>query len=125
MALRALSLNAHFLACLLPEANVFSPQPSPARWRILDSHAFIEADERRTGQILLPHTWSATSDSVAARAAVVLRAQRLVLLKSVTLPAGLDWDEASRQGFVDPIFPQILRQATHPLEVVAVNLRSP
>ncbi len=129
LALQALSLNAHFLACLLPEATVLGPTypgvPGHThRIWILDSRAFMEADERLTGKVLLPHVWDATSDSVAARAAVVWHAERLVLLKSVTIPPGLSWEEASRQGFVDPVLPQILRQATTPLEVTAVNLRS-
>jgi len=128
LALRALSFNAHLLACLLPEALVLEDVQRcnllPATWWILDSHTFLGADERLSGPTL-PHSWDTTSDSVAARAAVVLQAERLVLLKSVTIPAGLSWDEASRLGLVDPVFPRILQQAASPLEVVAVNLRSP
>lgn len=118
LALRALSLNAHFLACLLGDYL-------RENWAILDSYSFLEADECRTGQALVPHCWDATSDSVAARAAVVLQAERLVLLKSMTIPAELSWDEAGQRGLVDPVFPHILRQATSPLEVIAVNLRDP
>ncbi len=128
LALRVLSLNAHFLACLLPEAALLdSPGHRPGvrqrSWWILDSHAFVVADEASTGQALLPHCWDATSDSVAARVAVVWHAERLVLLKSVTVPAEVNWDEASRLGLVDPVFPRILQQAGRPLEVQAINLK--
>jgi hypothetical protein len=64
-----------------------------------------------------------TSDSVAARAAVVARARRLVLLKSVTVPAGISWDEAGRCDLVDGWFARVLAQAPEPLAVCAVNMR--
>ncbi len=118
LALRACSVNAHFLACLLAGACVVS---SPERCRgidVLDPFAFVMADEGRPG--CLPRHWDATSDSVAARAAVVARAG-LVLLKSVTLPDEGDWFAAARAGYVDPVFPEIVR--TGGVEVRVVNLR--
>jgi aspartokinase-like uncharacterized kinase len=123
LALRALTVNAHFLQALLPGAAVV-PQPcergAPA---VLDPWAFARDDEGRPG--CLPHCWEVTSDSVAARAAVVARARRLVLLKSVTIPEGLGWDEAGRCGLVDGWFGRVLGQASEPLAVCAVNFRHP
>jgi hypothetical protein len=87
---------------------------------VLDAHAFARADEGRPG--CLPHAWAATSDSLAARAAVVSGARRLVLLKSVTVPAGLGWAEAGRLGLVDPLLADVLRQGPPDLETEAVNL---
>jgi hypothetical protein len=86
---------------------------------VLDPFAFMSADEARPD--CLPHLWDGTSDAVAARAAVVARAG-LVLLKSVTLPDDGDWFAAARVGYVDSMFPVIVRTAG--LQVRSVNLRA-
>jgi aspartokinase-like uncharacterized kinase len=126
LALRALALNAWLLGALFPEGRVrvvSGCEECESLWSrallpVLDAHAFARADEGRPG--CLPHRWSATSDSVAARAAVVLGASELILLKSISLPAGVDWREAGQRGFVDPLFWQI---AAGLPSVRAVNLR--
>lgn len=120
LALRALTLNAHFLADLLPGAAIVSDPGAAlgAAWTILDCHSFVEADDGRPDH--LPHTWSVTSDSVAARAARLARAIQLYLLKSVIAPKTADWAEAARIGYVDPFFPQ----AAAGLQVTMVNLRA-
>lgn len=125
LALRALALNARFLADLLPRALVID---DPREWaagciNILDPFAFNRRDEREHAREALLHSWEATSDAVAARVAVVAGARRLILLKSVTIPERLSWDEASRRGFVDRAFPDVVRSAPASLEVRAVNLR--
>jgi 5-(aminomethyl)-3-furanmethanol phosphate kinase len=128
LALRALALNAHFLAALLPDAAVVEAPEAAARLGphgrlpVLDGHAFARADDRNPGR--LPHTWAVTSDSLAARVADVGAARGLVLLKSVTVPAGMDWAEAARRGFVDEHFPEVLARRATAFEVSAVNLRT-
>jgi aspartokinase-like uncharacterized kinase len=125
LALRALALNAHFLAALLPGAGVVSDVPEC--WRawdrrmipILDLHAFAEADEGRDGS--LPHHWTVTSDSLAARAAGCLGASHLVLLKSSRPPEGSSWVEAGRLGYVDACFGTTIPAG---MELSAVNLRT-
>jgi aspartokinase-like uncharacterized kinase len=127
LALRALTLNAHFLASLLPDAAVTgdvaacAPLWQRQRPAVLDGHAFAEADEKRPER--LPHRWAVTSDSLAVRAADVAEARQLILLKSVTIPPGLDWTEASRAGFVDGYFAEALSRRATAFEVRAVNLR--
>jgi aspartokinase-like uncharacterized kinase len=121
LALRALTLNAWFLATLLPH-GVVTDDPTagpPGSLAILDAHAFAQADEGRPGA--LPHNWAVTSDALAARVAVVAGARRLILLKSVTVADGLDWRGAERLGIVDAAFADIVGR--HALEVRAVNLR--
>jgi aspartokinase-like uncharacterized kinase len=120
LALRALTLNAWFLATLLPHAVVTDDPTSgpPGSLAILDAHAFAQADEGRPWA--LPHSWTVTSDALAARVAAVAGA-RLILLKSVTVPDGLDWRAAERLGMVDAAFADIVDR--HALEVRAVNLR--
>jgi aspartokinase-like uncharacterized kinase len=125
LALRALALNAHFLADLLSSAEVINDLSTCSqcwlakRVPILDAHAFALADEKRPRH--LPHTWAVTSDSLAARVAVVAGAPLLILLKSVSIPEGTDWAEAGRRGWVDPMFGEVLQQVAS-LRVQAVNL---
>ena len=125
LALRALSLNAHFLAALLPLATVVAEAgKSGLHVQILDVCAFFQADEARHGGQTIPHTWDATSDSVAAHVAVATQSRRLILLKSASLlDERVDWVEAARRGFVDAEFASMLRTGPSELEVSVVNLR--
>jgi aspartokinase-like uncharacterized kinase len=124
LALSALGLNAHFLASVLSRGLVVPhPQACAALWReakipVLDPYFFAHADEGQPG--CLPHRWSVTSDALAARVAQVTGASELVLLKSVSLPAGLDWVEAGKQGLVDEYF---ARAVGDRLPVRFVNFR--
>jgi hypothetical protein len=100
-----------------------SPPPfregGPGGVGFLDPFAFAQEDESRPGA--LPHTWAVTTDSIAARAALVYRAERLILLKSVDVPPGTSWEAAAAFGWVDAHFPQIAPTLSCPIEVV--NLR--
>jgi aspartokinase-like uncharacterized kinase len=122
LALRSLTLNAWFLSALLgvsvwDAAGAFVDEGVC----ILDAQAFCASDTSGA----LPACWETTSDSVAARVAVVLGAEELVLLKSVTLPEPGDWWEAGQQGFVDPLFAATLASGgLSSLRVRAVNLRA-
>lgn len=128
LALRALSVNAHFLASLLPSADVCIDAGELGRaWDnnllpVLDIHEFAHSDEQRPGH--LPHSWTVTSDAFAARLAVVLQARHLVLLKSTTIPPEVDWTEAGQLGLVDAMFAEVLRDAPVGLRVCAFNLRT-
>ena len=112
LAIMSLDLTAELLAALLPGfAVVHRPEdlwacrnlgqvPILAPRRFLD-----EVDDR--GPDPLAASWDVTSDSIAARIAVLLGARRLILLKSVGLSADIDRGEAARLGLVDAMFPQI------------------
>ncbi len=89
--------------------------------RVLDCYAFALEDDPREGK--LPHTWSVTTDSIAARAAVVFRAAKLILLKSVDVPPGTPWEVAAANGWVDAHFPHIAQSLACPVEVVNFRLR--
>jgi 5-(aminomethyl)-3-furanmethanol phosphate kinase len=127
LALRALAFNAAVLQALLPAARVIDD------WRqakplcrlgvvpILDGFQFAQADETQPGR--LPHCWKATSDSLAARVAVVCRARELILLKSATIRENITMSEATQCGYVDACFAQICAQADQRLGVKFVNFR--
>ncbi len=65
-----------------------------------------------------------TSDSIAARIAVLLGARRLILLKSVGLAADIDSGEAARLGLVDAMFPRIASEL-EVVELVCLRDREP
>jgi aspartokinase-like uncharacterized kinase len=127
LALRALSLNAHFLEGLLTRGVVVKDvRDCQAAWDsgrtpVLNLFSFALSDEGRPGR--LPHSWMVTSDALAARVAAVAGAGKLVLLKSVDIAAGMSWEEAGRQGFVDRAFAAVVREAPG-LQVRAVNFRA-
>lgn len=116
LAIRALSLNAHFLARLLPEAKVITRLDEVERpgWVILDPLPFFQADEANCEH--LPHRWDVTSDSLAVRVASAARAE-LVLLKSISWQG--PWTEV-----VDSYFPTAVQRAGPSLRIRVINLRA-
>ena len=87
---------------------------------VLDPRAFLHAHEPHLPGTVLPHDWSVTSDSIAARLAEVLQADELVLLKSADPPPG-DVAALAAAGYVDRHFVQALPRSI-PLRLV--NLRA-
>jgi aspartokinase-like uncharacterized kinase len=73
---------------------------------ILAPRRFLDEDDRLSADPL-EHSWSVTSDSIAARVAVRLGAVELALLKSAELPPGTDRERAAELGLVDPAFPRV------------------
>jgi aspartokinase-like uncharacterized kinase len=124
LALRAMTVQAYILAALVPGMDVVDEPFVNSGLAVLDAWAFAVADEKRPRS--LPHSWEITSDSLAARVAWVADVDELVLLKSQDKPGteGKTWEEAANRGFVDPVFPIIIRQDGAKFRVRAVNLRS-
>ena len=125
LALRMLGVTAHLVAALIPGvevverieelADVWERRLVPA----LAPRRLLEHDDRRTADPL-PECWNVTTDSIAARAAVLIGARSLRLLKSVSVGGPLGRTEAARRGLVDGYFPL----AAASLERVSmVNLR--
>jgi 5-(aminomethyl)-3-furanmethanol phosphate kinase len=131
LALRALSLNALFLADLLQSVSTAvsaALEEWPELWQrgripILDAYPFALADDASADH--LPHSWDVTSDSIAARVARVVGARRLVLLKSMGAPDGASSADLVRHGIVDRFFTQALGQSfpCSKCEVDVVNFR--
>lgn len=126
LAVRAMQLNAHLLAAVLPRVRlVDEAEACSAAWArgelaMMDPLPWLEAEER--AGITIPHHWQFTSDSIAAHVACRLGAKRLTLLKS-TLPErdSLTVSEAVRLELVDEAFAQAARGIE---SVELVNLRS-
>jgi aspartokinase-like uncharacterized kinase len=125
LAVRAMSLNARIVVELLSASRLVTALEDCAEtWAvdctpILDPHPVLLGDWGKPGE--LPHRWSVTSDSIAARIAQLAGAAEVVLLKSRSAPSGLSWEELAKEGFVDEWFPQV---AQHLPSVRIVNFRS-
>ncbi len=92
------------------------PYNLPKQLELIDCLAFAQRDDDKL--LSLPHTWQVTTDSLAARIAVVHDCQRLVLLKSCDIPKGTPWKVAVKNGWVDEHFPTIAKCATFAIETV-------
>lgn len=125
LALRAMDLTAHCLAAILPGLVVVDAIAAlPPVWArpaipVFAPRSFLDQEDQ-TAADPLPHSWAVTSDSIAARLAVRLGADSLVLLKSTSAPASIDCAGASALGLVDPSFPEV----SSPIPRVSIlNLR--
>jgi aspartokinase-like uncharacterized kinase len=121
IAVRSLSLAAHFLKQLLGNtAEVVSSLPQcQVLWErdkiaVVDPEDFACDDAK--SEHPLPKTWELTSDSLALRLAQRWQADRLILLKSTESPV-----TSRAEGIVDPCFERL--RANYFVEVSVVNLR--
>ncbi|HEV3383988.1 MAG TPA: hypothetical protein VG097_04195 [Gemmata sp.] len=113
MALQAMTVSATFLACII-DLPSFGKQVV-----IPDCFEFMRED--LGSKESLPHSWDVTSDSIAARMALACGAERLVLLKSIDVPALTHWTEAAKNGWIDRHFPKII--VGKPISVEILNFR--
>ncbi len=129
IALRVLDVTADLLASLMPGSIVATTlEELPALWTsrlipILAPRGVLLDDDRLFPRDALPHRWSTTSDSIAARVAVILGASELILLKSTPPPSSpFNLNTLAALGLTDAEFPTAARR----LAVVRLEcLRSP
>ena len=108
LCIDVLAVTARILSMVLPEAR--GPLPPHAIERenrsslvILDLPKLIELDAQRSARPL-PASWDVTADSIAARAAVLLGADELVLLKSALPQRAGSLRGYADAGYVDAHF---------------------
>ena len=91
--------------------SAHKPQPATNKilvqnW-VLQTHRWIKtADSKLEPDQCLPHSWTVTSDSIAAWVAIRLRASQVILLKSCQVPQ-TTIPELSRLGIVDSHLPAL------------------
>jgi hypothetical protein len=73
---------------------------------LFQTEHFLRNEEPRLSSNPLPHNWDVTSDSIAARLAVLACAHELVLLKSSLPRPEATRSEMAQAGYVDRYFPQ-------------------
>lgn len=126
LALHSLDLTAEILAALLPWAitiqrpEVIYSVGNAGLVPILAPRRFLDEIDRLSDDRLAA-SWDVTSDTIAARIAVSLKADRLILLKSTDAPPGIGRAEAARIGLVDRVFPEAARELAR---VAFLNLRN-
>jgi 5-(aminomethyl)-3-furanmethanol phosphate kinase len=113
LAIQAMTVNASVLERIIDLPTINS------NVRIPDCLSFVRDDEDQPGT--LPHSWQVTSDSIAARLAVVVGADQLILLKSVDIAEETSWTEAAERGWVDSYFPNVISGAAFSIE--SLNFR--
>ncbi|MEX0939120.1 MAG: hypothetical protein WDZ59_14750 [Pirellulales bacterium] len=113
MCVDLMTVTSRVVASLLPEAVVTSDladlhdRDRKSEVIIFDAADFLRHEEPRLPGTRLAESWDVTSDSIAARLAVVLAAEELVLLKSALPPSGCDVAALAEFGYVDRFFPRL------------------
>lgn len=130
LCIRAMGVTARLLASLSPQwpletrwdrIRIWSEQPdSQGAVRVLDVQSFLSDVEPSAAGEAIPHDWTATSDSIAARVAHALKAAELVLLKSTAFGPESSFEKAAVDGYVDRFFPRASRGLER---ITCVNLR--
>ena len=124
-----LATTARLLSAILPAAERIEEfeqlsQRIAARQSanlIFDPREFLRHYEPTLPGCVLPHSWSVTTDSIAARLAEVLNADELILLKSTDVPHSSLTNLVSA-GHIDAHFPTA---ATSLKAVRIINLKGP
>lgn len=126
LCIEALGLSARLLATILPESEQVGTfeelmsklrHDNRARPIVFCPRDFMHRVEPYPDNHPLPHTWSVTTDSIAARLAELIGAGELVLLKPTDPPT----DEAMNESFVDGNFPTAAKDVPN---VRFVNLQA-
>ena len=110
LALRVLDATAEVAAAILPGSKVVEEVADlPRVWEmglipILAPRRFMDQDDRSVDP--LPHAWTTTTDSIAARLAVRLGAVEFIHCQSTPCPPEVQsWQAAADSGLVDPECP--------------------
>ena len=127
MCIDAMGVTARLVADWMREAVLtddvghFIGSTEEAPLAILDVGRFLREVEPTLPGERLPESWDVTSDSIAARVAVAVGADELVLLKSA-LPEDTAKPQAMAEaGYVDRFFPTVARELN---QLRCVNLRA-
>jgi 5-(aminomethyl)-3-furanmethanol phosphate kinase len=112
MALLAMEQYGRMLAGLHPALRTADSRAAIDRVRRAGSAPVWMPTRMVLGEPRIAASWDVTSDSLAAWLAGVLKADRLVLVKSAALTGGpVAASTLARRGIVDPAFPDYLARS--------------
>jgi 5-(aminomethyl)-3-furanmethanol phosphate kinase len=119
LAIDAMRLNAQIVSTLLPTAARFSELAPLLRPKSANPCS-IWLPRGHSSALGLPPSWDVSADSIALRAAQLLEAELLVLVKSVP-QRDLQGTalELSAAGIIDRYFPTLMHSAAVPVAVMA------
>ncbi|MCU0880547.1 MAG: aspartate kinase [Pirellulaceae bacterium] len=123
----ALSVTARMLAAILRDArirvtdNITELAAALPGTLVFDPSPFLRAAEPILPGEPLPHDWSVTTDSIAARVAECWPADELVLLKSCDPGPWTQFANLAECDYVDRHFPTVARRL--PIPIRFINLR--
>jgi len=115
MCVRLLDCTARLMVLLLPEAELVTRFQELEEYcnhgneRLLaySCEQFLQHHEPFVDEERLPHNWTVTTDSIAARLSAAIDADELILLKSCDPPPDADAWILSDEGYTDEHFGQV------------------
>jgi aspartokinase-like uncharacterized kinase len=121
--IRSLHITAAIFCNLFPDASPTAHELANCRsgLHLLDAEGIMKEDQKRSARPL-PETWDVTTDSIAARAAVLYGVTELVLLKSKLPDRTGGLRSLAEVGYVDAHFPVCAKSLP---KIRFVNLRDP
>ncbi len=131
MCVDLLTVSAHLLHARLPEIplveddRLLCQRVGLRGCTIFGPAVWMRHGEPKLPGTGLPQTWEVTSDSIAARLAIVLGAEELVLMKSALPKNGLDGGirAFSAAGCVDPMLARLVEELP-PIRLVNLRAKS-
>ena len=124
-----MSVSAQLLSQIVPrvrlidsyETLVHSIEADEPQRIVFVTERFLREHEQTLPGPKCSHDWLTTSDTIAARLAIAISADELVLAKSLSVPPDTTRQHAAQEGFVDARFPLVAGA----MRVRWVNLRDP
>ncbi len=131
MCVDLLTVSAHLLHARLPEIPLIEDDRLLCQrvglrgCTIFGPAVWMRHGEPKLPGTSLPPTWEVTGDSIAARLAVVLGAEELVLMKSTLPKKGLDGGirAFSAAGYVDSMLARLVEELP-PIRLVNLRAKS-
>jgi aspartokinase-like uncharacterized kinase len=133
MAILSMNQYGYLLSSLIPGTICFENIDDAINCAVKYQPAVLLPYKLMKDKDPLPHSWDITSDSIAAWIAGYIKAERLVLVKSTSMPAGagdkndyrlpVDLEKLKGRDIVDPFFYKIMKGIREQSENISQSIR--